>query len=796
MAEKESVILDVQVDTDKAQKELDDVRKSMEQLTKSFESGEKTQKEYNAEMRRLQKTEQQLTKVTESKAGSYNQLSAVYSRVKAELNAMSAVERKSAKGQELERHASDVYEQMNELQKATGKYTLQVGNYEIASKSLKTELRELTEQLADMKLAGKDNSQEYANLVARAGELRDAMDDANQAIRNTASDTSNLDAILEGASAVTGGFGLATSAMSIFGANTEAVEKAQKKLQEAIALVNSVQAIANSLNRDSALMTKLHAVAQKLLAKTMQQTATATNSATTATKKWKVALATTGIGVFLVALGSAVALFTEYLDKAEKATQKQRAYNKAIADGEKVLNQYDSAKTRYMNLLRASGAEEVEIAKEEERIAKDREKMINEQLAQINELVKAREHEYNVEVMKGETHSEEERQRLRDMQKYRDELAEQALNAENERLVAGYNYQKAVSDKQRQDDEEEAERRKAQAEKEYNDKMERLQAELALTDEYSEENRQKQKEIYDLELSYAIMSGKNKETAEFEHLKKMRDLNESFATHEKELADKELQEELERMREIENFRKTMGDLTLTDRQSEYQRVIDDTQALNDTIDKMLDESKISEAEASAYRIMLEENEKRQLTEIAKKHEKEDEERTKAELQREIDLRKQYIDNAKSVILSLADMQNEDTKEGFRRAKALRIAEATMTTWQGAISAYKSAFDALYPTDPIAKQALAISSAGAVVAQGMANIQKIRNTSFGGGGSSASSSSSSGSAVRTTTSVSDTIIGKTAEKSTYETNTPRSVLVVDEVTAKQMQISKSQKIATA
>ena len=171
---------------------------------------------------------------------------------------MSEEERKNtAEGRKMVKQAEYLYSKMNELQKATGKYTLQVGNYELVGKSLRQELRQLTQALTAMKLEGKENTDEYAEMVQRAGELRDAMQDAGEAINRTASDTSNLDAVLGGASAVTGGFGLAIGAMSVLGVNTARVEKAQKKLQEAIALVNSVQAIANALNKDSALMTKL-----------------------------------------------------------------------------------------------------------------------------------------------------------------------------------------------------------------------------------------------------------------------------------------------------------------------------------------------------------------------------------------------------------------------------------------------------------------------------------------------------------------------------------------------------------
>lgn len=188
-----------------------------------------------------------------------------------------------------------------------------------STKSLKQEYRELTEAIAKANLEGKNNTAEYQNMIKKAGELRDAMSDANQAINAAASDTSNLDAVLGAASAATGGFGAATAIMEIMGANTDDVSKAQKRLQQAIALVNSVQAISNALNKDSALMVKLNAVAHSLLTKQMNATAIATSAASGALKLFKAALVSTGVGALVVGLGFLVEKFTSLSGSASSA---------------------------------------------------------------------------------------------------------------------------------------------------------------------------------------------------------------------------------------------------------------------------------------------------------------------------------------------------------------------------------------------------------------------------------------------------------------------------------------------
>lgn len=90
-----------------------------------------------AELNAMKKDEQTITKLTvqlnRASEGSYEKLSAQYSLNKIRLNAMTEDMRKNTEqGRKLEAETRDIYDRMNELQKATGKYTLEVGNYEKA----------------------------------------------------------------------------------------------------------------------------------------------------------------------------------------------------------------------------------------------------------------------------------------------------------------------------------------------------------------------------------------------------------------------------------------------------------------------------------------------------------------------------------------------------------------------------------------------------------------------------------------------------------------------------------------
>lgn len=78
-----------------------------------------------------------IVQLNQSQEGSYNRLSAQYRLNKIRLNEMSTAQRAGTEaGRQLERETRAIYEQMSSLQKATGKYTLEVGHYENALRAL------------------------------------------------------------------------------------------------------------------------------------------------------------------------------------------------------------------------------------------------------------------------------------------------------------------------------------------------------------------------------------------------------------------------------------------------------------------------------------------------------------------------------------------------------------------------------------------------------------------------------------------------------------------------------------
>ena len=126
--------------------------------------------------------------------------------------------------------------------------------YEASTKSLKAQLREMTERMVQMRIEGKANTEEYKELEKESAKLADAMADVNRAKKNLASDTGTFDAMVSGANLAAGAVSAYAGAMEMFGVNTEDAEEAQRGLQAAMAISTGLQNVQNQLQKESAVM--------------------------------------------------------------------------------------------------------------------------------------------------------------------------------------------------------------------------------------------------------------------------------------------------------------------------------------------------------------------------------------------------------------------------------------------------------------------------------------------------------------------------------------------------------------
>ena len=353
-----------------------------------------------AELKQAQKEANELNKLTtrlnQSAEGSYNRLSAQYSINKIYLNNMTVEEREATEeGRKLVAETKAIYEEMKRLQEATGKTSLNVGNYSDAAKGLTTQIENQTKQLALLRLEGKQGTAEYQQLSKETAILRDAVKDATAEITRMASDTSNLDAVLSFAAGASGGFAAFTGAMELFGSESEEVQEAQKKLQAAIAITTGVQAIQNAVQKQSAIMLGISRLQMAALSKaqvynrlvTMQGTK-ATLAATIAQKTFNLIAAANPyvlLALALVTVVGALVLFASNTDKSAKNQQKLNEAQKVWLDYleteatemNRVSNERVAQLNRELNIAKARNASLSETRKIEDEILAERTKAHN-----------------------------------------------------------------------------------------------------------------------------------------------------------------------------------------------------------------------------------------------------------------------------------------------------------------------------------------------------------------------------------------------------------------------------------
>lgn len=380
--------------TSEGRKKIAESSKEADKLAQAHEKLKFAQSETAKQIAELNRLTQQQNarnkenaKIALSQRDSYDRLSARYAQLKREINNMRPTNEKELKAFEAKQKAcKQLYDRMNELQKATGKYTLQVGNYTIAADSMRQAIKQGKDALVEMEAAGQKNTAAYQEMAQKIAALQDQMSDTNQMIKNMASDTSNLDAVLQGLAVGTGGFAAATGAMELFGGESKDVEEAQRKLQAAIALVNGVTSIQNALQKQSALVTKLKALQTAILSKFQRENTATTVANTTAIKAQGVATETTtkatkGLGKALnalksnpvilalsalVALGVGVVAVVKKVRAAQKEAYEEELANLeateakrkvAMAEHETAISQYQQE----IKLAQAEGKSEQEI---------------------------------------------------------------------------------------------------------------------------------------------------------------------------------------------------------------------------------------------------------------------------------------------------------------------------------------------------------------------------------------------------------------------------------------------------
>lgn len=280
-------------------------------------------------------------------------------------------------------------------------------------------IRVLREALMEMEMAGDTSSQAFIDMSVEAAKLQDQLGDTSAQIRILASDTKEIDAMIDVAGGLTGVFTTATSAVALFTDENEALQKAFLKVQAAMSVLNGIQQVANTLNKDSAAnvvlrttLTKLFSKAKKeeTVAETTNTTATvantaATNAGTAATKGFTKALMKNPVMLVVAALALLVGGLMAAYEWFKEGAKEAREYEKALKALEKAQTQ-----------------QAIEMSK----INKERADALND--------LKEAEHEYEKEANKNNDSEEKRLKKSIEFAKQREDIMIQSLKAEKKAL--------------------------------------------------------------------------------------------------------------------------------------------------------------------------------------------------------------------------------------------------------------------------------------------------------------------------------------------------------------------------
>ena len=357
----------------KAQKELDDQEKSgaisAEKAAAARVNLIAKQREYQAAIKDLNLVLNNQEKQMQASEGSYQKLSLQLEMLKRAYKGLNDEEKESDMGKKLGEEIGNLDAHLKDLAADMGEFQRNTGNYAIANQNVKTELRELVQEIALLTIQYRNMSDEEKNsaqgreleqkmyeMTAKAAELKDAIGDVSREIQSGANDTGTFSAFTEGINVVISGVGGLTAACHALGIGERDLIKIQTNLQAAMAASNAMTKAQNALQKESNLMVGVariqanaHAMAIKMKTIAEGEGVVATKAATVAQAAFNAVaranpyvILATGIGLLIAAvvgLTKATKSETEEQRKFREETEKAKREYEDFIDIEKRLQE-------------------------------------------------------------------------------------------------------------------------------------------------------------------------------------------------------------------------------------------------------------------------------------------------------------------------------------------------------------------------------------------------------------------------------------------------------------------------
>ena len=302
----------------------------------------KLQKMQAQELARVAKEQEKAAKLASSEASAYSKLSAELNKARKAYKDLAVVNQENtAEGKELLATVTQLDAQLKKVDATVGQHQRNVGNYEGATKSLKLQLRELTQQLQNMDAS----DPRFQQMTQQAGALKDQIQDTNAVVKATAgSGMENF----AGSVAKAGQIGVAAfqgvqSSMMLLGVENENVLAGMAKLQALAGLGDALKTLGGLGDMLTEIGAGFTAAASKMGLFTTAQKAQNIavdagssgftkmgTSAKAALSGIRGGIAATGIGLLVVALGTVVAYWDDIKAAVGGVSAEQKKYNQQL----------------------------------------------------------------------------------------------------------------------------------------------------------------------------------------------------------------------------------------------------------------------------------------------------------------------------------------------------------------------------------------------------------------------------------------------------------------------------------
>lgn len=432
------------------QARLKEVNASIRDNEKAYKSGAKTSQEFMSAQQRLLNEQNTLKvavseltsrikmeeKIEQAASGTASEKSLILNKLKEAYRSLSEEQKNNADiGGQLLKEINKLDTGLKEYDATIGNHQRNVGDYEIAGRSMRTELMLMTEQLATMKMEGLEDSEAFRELSLRAGEMRDAFDDARSEVKKLASDTKALDQLISVAEGLAGAYTAIEGASALMGVENEELQQTFVKLQAAMAVLNGLRSIQNVLQKESAAYTLAENMQKKLnvlltYAQNKAETGGIVTRKIATAAQWALnkAMAANPVGILLAALAALVAIGYVVYKVITSNAEIQKTYASSIRSTQKAVENLNRELDRNVKVMEASGASQQDIIRAKIQAAEEE---YNRQAALIDMLIA----DYS-------RLSKEQKEQLKELQKSQDENNKKIADLNDDLYVTDIKQQK------------------------------------------------------------------------------------------------------------------------------------------------------------------------------------------------------------------------------------------------------------------------------------------------------------------------------------------------------------------